>query len=135
MVSIQKPAEYTPQGGQSTEKIKREWILNGRFVMATSIHSNGQESLTIIGYDSGQKAYRSWWFNSEGEFPRRLSKGTWNETLRTLSYVSEMEDGKTMRSSVHFTDPDRESWQFKITDSDGKIYFDMEVTASRRQNE
>jgi hypothetical protein len=131
-VSIQKPAEWTPAGGRSTAKIKRERILNGRFVMDTSIHSNGQESIAILGYDPGQKNYRSWWFNSEGEFPRGLSEGSWNESQQMLSYVSELQGGKTMRSSVRFADPDKENWQFKVTDASAKVYLDMEITATRR---
>ncbi|MDA1053275.1 MAG: DUF1579 family protein, partial [Planctomycetota bacterium] len=107
-VSTMKPAEWTPEGDSSTAKIKREWILNGRFVMDTSIHSNGDESIALIGYDLGQKAYRSWWFNSQGEFPRSPSTGSWNESKQTLSYVSELGDGKTMRSSVRFADPNQE---------------------------
>jgi uncharacterized protein (TIGR03067 family) len=43
-----------------------------------------------------------------------------------------MEGGKTMRSSVRFAEPDKEQWQFKVTDADGKVYFDMDITATRR---
>jgi hypothetical protein len=133
-VSIQKPAEWTLEGGRSTAKIKREWILNGHFVMDTSIHSNGQESIAILGYDTGQKDYRSWWFNSEGEFPRSLSKGSWNESSQTLSYMSDMEGGKTTRSSVRFVGRNREVWQIKVTDAAGKVYFDMDIIATRKMS-
>jgi hypothetical protein len=131
-VSVINPAEWTPQGDRSTAKIKREWILNGRFVMDTSMHANGDESIAILGYDPGQQTYRSWWFNSQGEFPRSQSTGSWNESQQSLSYVSELDGGKTMRSSVRFADPNKELWQFKVTDAAGKVYFDMEITATRQ---
>ena len=130
-VSIQKPAEWTPSGGRSTAKVTREWILNGRLVMDTSIHSDGQESIALIGYDPGQKTYRSWWFNSEGH--RNNSRGQWSEASKTLTYRTDLEDGKSMRSSVRFADANKEVWQFQVSDAAGKVYFDMEITAARKK--
>jgi uncharacterized protein (TIGR03067 family) len=98
--------------------------------MDTSIHSDGQESMALIGYDPGQKNYRSWWFNSEGH--RNDSRGQWNEAAQTLSYRTDLEDGKAMRSSVRFADPNKEVWQFQVTDAAGKVYFDMDIIATRR---
>jgi hypothetical protein len=128
-VTVQKPAEWTPGGGRSTAKIKREWILNGRFVIDTSLHSNGDESIAIISYDPGQKVYRSWWFNSLGH--RSDSRGQWHESSQTLSYRTELEDGKSMRSSVHFADVNKEVWRFKVTDTAGTVYLDTDITATR----
>lgn len=130
-VSVQKPAEWTPAGGQSTGVVTREWILNGRFVMDTSRHSTGEESLAILGYDSGQRAFRSWWFNSLGH--RNDSRGQWDQASQTLSFQADLEDGKTMRSSVRFANPNQEAWEFKATDAAGKVYFDMDITATRRK--
>ena len=131
-VSTMKPAEWTPDGGRSTMKITREWILNGRFVMDTPLHSNGQEGMTIIGFDPNQKVYQGWRFNSEGEFPRSPFKGSWNAKSQTLSYVGKLEDGKTNRSSVRFFGRNQEVWEIKVTDADGKVYFDMDTIATRR---
>jgi hypothetical protein len=132
-VSVQKPAEWTPAGGRSTAMVTREWILNGRLVMDTSLHSDGQESVALIGYDPGQKIYRSWWFNSLGH--RNDSRGQWNEGSQTLSYRTELEDGKSMHSSVRFADANREAWEFKVTDAAGKVYFDAEIAATRQMKE
>ncbi|MCO6459554.1 MAG: DUF1579 family protein [Pirellulaceae bacterium] len=129
-VTVQRPAEWTPAGGRSTAKITREWILNGRFVMDTSTHSSGDESIAILGYDPGQKTYRSWWFNSLGH--RNDSRGQWDEASKTLAYQSKLEDGKAMRSQVRFADASQEVWQFQVTDADGKVYLEMEITATRR---
>ena len=131
-VSTMKPAEWTPEGSQSTMKVKRQWILNGRFVMGTLIHSDGQEGLTIIGFDPNQMVYRSWHFDSNGQFPRTLTKGTWNEEAQTLSYVTGPDDGKTTHSSVRFVGRNQEVWEFKVTDAAGKVYFDMDIVATRQ---
>jgi hypothetical protein len=128
-VTVQKPAEWTPDGGRSTAIVTREWILNGRFVMDTSIHSNGDESISIIGYDPGQNVYRSWWFNSLGH--RNDSRGLWHATSQTLTYQTKLEDDYSMQSSVRFADANKEIWQFKATDAAGKVYLDMEITATR----
>lgn len=130
-VTVQKPAEWTPDGGRSTATVTREWILNGRFVMDTSLHSNGDESVAIIGYDAGQKVYRSWWFNSLGH--RNDSRGQWNAATNSLSYRTDLEDGKSMQSSVRFADANKEVWQFKATDAAGKVYLDMDITATRKK--
>jgi hypothetical protein len=130
-VTVEKPADWTPDGGRSTAIVTREWILNGRFVMDTSMHSSGDESIAIVGYDTGQKTYRSWWFNSLGH--RNDSRGQWNEASQTLSHRAELEDGTTSRSSVRFVDPKTEFWQIKVTDKAGKLYLDMEITATRKK--
>ncbi|MDA1018095.1 MAG: protein kinase, partial [Planctomycetota bacterium] len=131
-IAIQKPAEWTPEGDRSTAKIQREWILNGRFVMDRPAHSNGQEGLTLFGFDPKQKAYRVWQFNSEGAFPLSLSKGSWNESQKTLSYVAELDGGKILNASVHFAGQNREDWKIKVTAA-GKVYLDMDISATRRQ--
>jgi serine/threonine protein kinase len=131
-ITIQKPAEWTPDGGRSTAKIKREWILNGRFVLARETHSNGQEGLTLFGFDPKQKAYRVWQFNSEGAFPLNPSKGGWSESQQTLSYVAELDGGKILDTSVHFASQNREDWKIKVTAGAGKVHLDMDVSATRR---
>ena len=130
-ITIQKPAEWTPEGGRSTAKIKREWILNGRFVLDRPAHSNGQEGLTLFGFDPKQKAYRVWQFNSEGAFPLNPSKGGWSESQQTLSYVTELDGGKILNASVHFPSQNREDWKIKVTAA-GKVYLDMDVSATRQ---
>jgi len=129
-VSIQNPAEWTPEGGRSTATVTREWILNGRFLMDTSIHSNGDESLALATYDPSQREYRSWWFNSKGH--RNESRGTWNAAAQTMTYHTDLEEGRTMSSTVRFAGPDREVFHFIITDAAGKVFFDMDITATKR---
>jgi hypothetical protein len=129
-VSVQKPAEWTPQETRTTGVITRKWVLGGRFVLDSSSHSDGQESMALITFDPQAGEYRSWWFNSEGL--HNESHGTWDEATQTLSYETEMPDGKQGRSKLHFAAPDREEWQFNVTDAEGKVYLDMTITARKR---
>jgi hypothetical protein len=129
-VSIQRPAEWTPAEVRTTATINRKWVLGGRFVLDNSSHSDGQESIALITFDPHDQAYRSWWFNSEGL--HNQSRGTWDEATKTLSYETEMPDGKQGRSKLHFAAPDREEWQFSVTDAAGKNYLDMSITARKR---
>ena len=98
--------------------------------MDTSDAFQRRESIAILGFDPQNKVYRSWWFNSDGN--RNTSTGSWNEQSQTLSYVTDLDDGKKIRSSVRFADPNQEVWEFKVTDADGKVYLDMEITATRQ---
>jgi hypothetical protein len=132
-VSIQKPAVWTPEGGRITAKVTRQWILDGRLMMDTSILSDGRESINLRGFDPRSKAYRSWWFNSEGH--RNTATGTWNEKSQTISWVSKLDDGKTMHFSIRFANRNQEVVDLKVTDADGKVYFDMDSIVTRRSEQ
>lgn len=129
-VSIQKPAVWAPEGGRVTAKVTRQWILDGRVLMDTSIHSDGTESINLRGFDPQSKAYRSWWFNSEGQ--RNTATGSWNEKSETISWVSKLDDGKTMHFSIRFPNRNQEVVDLKVTDAHGKVYFDMDSIVTRR---
>ena len=129
-VHIMKPAAWTPDGDRTTSTIKRNWILDGRMLSETSTHSTGKEGMSLFGYDTQRKAYRSWWFNSEGH--RGPSQGAWNEKTQTFTLEGAPQDGKTTRGSGRFPDPNHEVWEFKVTDGDGKVYFDMDIILTRR---
>ena len=64
VVSVRKPAIFTTSGDRVTGTITREWILNGRFVMGTSVNSDGSEALALYSFDPGKKEFRNWYFSS-----------------------------------------------------------------------
>ena len=130
LVHIQKPAAWTPDGGRTTSKIERQWILDGRFVMETAIISDGRENMSLFGFDPQNKVYRGWWFSSDGN--RNTPTGSWDEQSQTMSFVTDLDDGIKIRSSGRFADPNQEVWEFKATDAVGKVYLDMEITATRQ---
>lgn len=129
-VSIKKPAAWSPDGDRDAAIVTRRWILDGRFMMDTSIHSDGVESIGLITFDPQMKAYRSWWFNSLGH--RNTGSGSWDEAAQTLSLRSHLEEGRSMETSVRFEDRNQEEWRFLVTDAAGKVYLDMDITSTRR---
>lgn len=129
-VTVIHPAVWTPAEQQVTSVVTREWVLNDRFVLDRSVHSNGQESLALLGYDARAGEYRGWWFNSEGH--RNTSRGTWSGSGQMFTSRAELPDGKVVRSMLNRIGPDREEWQFVVTDAGGTVYFSSTIQTTRR---
>ncbi|MDZ4683583.1 MAG: DUF1579 family protein [Planctomycetaceae bacterium] len=129
--TVSKPAEWTPQEVRTTATLKREWILDGQFLLDTSQHSDGQEALSLYAYDSPSKSYRSWWFNSEGQHDK--TQGTWDEATQTLKYQADQEGGRRLLTSIHFVSADRHDWQVTVTGQDGKLYLQLDGTVIRQK--
>lgn len=130
--AVFKPAEWTPKEERSTSKVTRKWVLDGWFLQDTSEISDGSESISLLGYDAGQKKYRGWWFNSEGH--RNKSFGDWDEASGTLSFRADLEDGLVSTSSVKFIDTDHHVWKVEVKDAGGKLFFEGEWTVRRRKD-
>lgn len=132
---VLKVAEWTPAEVRKTSKVTRKWVLNGRLLQDTSVGSDGAESISLFAYDPQMKAYRSWWFSSEGW----TNKGTgkWDDATQTLSFKLELEkglgEGLVAEGSMHFIDKDRHVWKSNVKDGAGKLYFDGEWTVTRRK--
>jgi hypothetical protein len=126
-----KPAVWTPQETRGTGNVMRRWVLDGYYLQDTSVNSDGTESISLVTYDPDRKAYRSWWYNSEGRTTK--AEGQWDDASATLTYRSDLGDGITARSSAHFLDNDRHEWEVVVTGADGKLYFhgQWHVTRSR----
>jgi hypothetical protein len=131
VVSIRKPTIWSPNGDRTTGTITREWILNGRFVMGSSVNSDGSEGIALFGFDSGAKAYRNWLFNSLGH--QYAAQGQWTEKTQTFSMTATREDGKTTTTSIRIDGGNREIWNTKITDAAGQVYVDMDSTVTPRK--
>jgi hypothetical protein len=129
--AVFKPAASTPKEVRTTSKITRTWVLDDRFLQDTSEGSDGSESFSLVTYDPQQKAYRSWWFNSEGHTSK--STGQWDAASQTILFKEDLGKGLTSRASVRFIDKDRHDWIVIIKDSDGKLYFHGEWTVTRRK--
>jgi hypothetical protein len=128
--TVMHPAVWTPQEQRVTSVVTREWVLNQRFLLDRSIHSDGQESLSLFGYDPQAKEFRGWWFNSEGH--RNTSKGAWSSDGQTFTSRADLEDGKIVRGTLRRLAPGREEWQFLITDGSGTVYFSSTIQTTRR---
>ena len=128
---VSKPAEWTPQELRTTSKVTRKRILDGYVIQDTCEISDGTETIALTSYDPQMKAYRAWWFNSEGN--KSKSTGQWNSDSKTISYQSDLGNGITVRNSVRFIDNDNEEWNVVIKDGDGKLYLDLNIKTKRRK--
>ncbi len=129
-VTISRPAEWTPKEIQMKSLVVRQSILNGRFILDNSVHANGEESLALFGFDPSKREYRGWWFNSEGL--RNTSRGSWDPSNRTFSFVTDSEDGKISTATIRLFNPDHHEWLLKVTDKTGKVFYDTTITVTRR---
>lgn len=129
-VTIARPAEWTPAETRSTSVVTRQWVLNERFLLDSSQHADGQESLSLFGYDPQAREYRTWWFHSEGH--RNKSRGAWDASARTFNFQAKLEDGKVSHSTVRLVSADEHEWRIKVTDTAGKIYYDATISTKRR---
>jgi hypothetical protein len=130
-VNVSKPSEWTPREVRTTSKVTRKWVLDGQFLQDTSEVSDGQEGFSLLTFDPQMKKYRSWWFNSEGNFSK--STGEWDAITETMSFKADLENGLVARSSLRLIDDDHHDWRVVVTDGNGKLYFDTKWTVTRRK--
>jgi hypothetical protein len=128
--AIAKPAVWTPKETRTTSKVTRTWVLDGHFLQDASEASDGTLGLSLFTYDPQRKAYRSWWFNSEGHTSQ--STGEWDAASKTLSFKADAGEGLTSRGSMRFIDQDRHNFTVIITDEAGKVYFHGEWKVTRQ---
>lgn len=128
---VLKPAEWTPKEVQTTSKIIRKWVLDGRLLQDTSDDFDSTKGLSLFGYDPQMKAYRSWWFSADGHTSK--STGQWDAASETLSLKADLGNGLTSRGSVRFIDKDNHVWTVIVRDEGGKLYFHGEWTVTRRK--
>jgi len=126
-VTVAKPAEWTPEEVRTTSTMTRTWALDKSVVMESSQQSDGKEGLSMFTYDPKQKAYRHWWFGSEGH---STSTCQWDDVSETLSFLSE-DNGLTSRGAMRFIDDDHHDHRLVVTDGNGKLYLDMKWTTTR----
>jgi hypothetical protein len=127
-VAVAKPAEWTPKEARTTSTSTRTWVLDKSLVMESTQNSDGKEGLSLFTYDPKQKAYRHWWFGSEGHTTKSTCQ--WDDVSETLSFRSE-DNGLTSRGAMRFIDDDHHDHRLVVTDGDGKLYLDMKWTITR----
>jgi hypothetical protein len=129
-----KPCEWVPKGGTSTAVTKRTWALGGKVIRAEGVWMPAKtEYLHLISYDAGAKTYRSWYFDSEGTAPNSVSKGTWDEKTRTVSYTDTDAAGNKAVNTHKIKDKDNSEWKLVITSPTGAVLLDMQGKCTRRK--
>jgi hypothetical protein len=128
--AVSKVTEWSPQEQQTTNKVTREWVLDGHVLLETSEVSDGRSTLALLAFDSRTKKYIQWWFSSEGATAKSI--GDWHAASATLALKTGPENGLTSHTAIRVHDKDRHVAQVVVADQSGKRYHDKMWTAARR---
>jgi hypothetical protein len=82
-------------------------------------------------YDTQQKCYRAWWFHSSGQAGE--STGNWDPDAKTFTWNSGAQV-ISAKSHHRFVNHDTFEWGVVISDSKGKVQFQMEGKATRAKD-
>ena len=127
-------AEWISERLTMTATVTADWILSGRMVENKGVYSpGGMRFLVIVAYDAENKEYRQWCFDSHGTIPRGdESRGKWDETTQTFTWLSSTSDGGTQTQTHRFIDKDAFEWTLVRKDRNGKVYLDIEAKSKRK---
>jgi len=130
---VSKPAEWTPEKTITTGTGKVEWILRGRMIQDKGVLSpDNLHCLTLKTYDSENKVYEQWWFDSNGNIPRDENRGKWDEATQTFTWKGSLPNGITSTRTDRFIDEDTLESTVVFKDRTGKVLLDMEAEAKRK---
>ena len=130
--SVSKPAVWTRQEVRAKYVEVRELVLDGWFVESKGRAADGKVDSTswMMTYDLARREYREWLFVTGG-FSIQWS-GQWDEATKTFSFTGDAGHGITSKLTAHFIDKDHIEFRIIATDSDGKVYQDMNGRLTRR---
>lgn len=127
-----KPAEWTPDGFESKGEEKIELVMHGRFIQGKVRTQPGNvEALWLATYDVNKKAYRVWYFSSQGDIVE--SGGKWDAESNTLTWRDNPQPGITSYATWRFRGPDSFEWDLVAKDAAGKVYLDMGGKLTRKK--
>jgi len=126
-----KKAEWTPKEVKVSGSIKSEWTLGGRFVQGKGRDSNTPEVQTHWTYDVNKKAYRMWFFASDGNVAEWAGK--WNPDSKTFTLKNDLGNEITDTFVVRIVDANTIELASEAKGKDGKIYFAYEGKWTRRK--
>jgi hypothetical protein len=129
--AVYKPSPQTPKERRETSTSRFEWSLAGRFVVGRGKTTDGDEDLQILSFDTKKKAFRRWYFDSDGN--TRESTGKWDEKSSTLTWTGSSDEGTTVVSVWKFTDKDTLDWTWTAKDKDGKLAGRIEGKSVRQK--
>ena len=92
--------------------------------------------LTLKTYDSENKVYLEWWFDSNGNIPRGEYlgyRGKWDEATQTFTWKGGLPNGTTTTRTDRFIDKDTLESTVVFKDRTGKVLMDMEAKAKRKK--
>lgn len=128
---VNKVAEWNKKETQITGTLTGEWVLEGRYMQIKGKSSTGVETIQMRTYDSQQKRYRAWVFDSTGT--AATSTGQWDEDAKTMTWKGDLANGITGINTVHFDGTDTVEWRLIAKNDEGKVFLDMDGKFRRRK--
>ncbi len=126
-----KAAEWTPQAGELKGHEKIERVMHGRFIQGKVRTQPGNvEAIWLATFDTNKKAYRLWYFSSQGDIVE--TGGKWDSKTNTLEWRNEPQPGISAISHWRFLSDDTFEWDLIAKDRDGKVYLDMAGKLTRK---
>jgi hypothetical protein len=129
--AIYKPSVSTPKERRETSTSRYQWSLNGWFLVERGKTTDGDEDLQILTFDPKKKAYRRWYFDSDGNI--RESSGKWDDKSSTFTWTGSLDEGATVVSVWKFTDKDTLDWTWTSKDKEGKVVGRIEGKSVRQK--
>ena len=124
-----KTTAAAPKAVSLTGRSSITRILQGRFIQESNRTSDGATYLRLVTYDVQRKCYRMWYFDSRGGMGE--SKGEFDAKTRTLTMVSDPDNGLTNTAKVRVVDNDTFEWSSVVRDREGKTVFQVKGKHTR----
>lgn len=128
-----KPGVWVPAGLESKGVETIDWALGKKFIKGQKQEQGNVESMFMETYDDKDRVFRSWYFDSNGNFPRNEMIGRWDEKSQTLTHTGTDPAGVTTLVVQRLADPDRIEWQATWRDKTGKVLMEMVGKSTRRR--
>jgi len=132
----------TPDGEpmESKGKVKREWVLDGRFVKEdVDADAMGQRFLGLgyTGYNTVEKKYESVWMENMSTYIG-FQTGSYDAAKKSFTFVGEVLDPMTNKrvrqtTVVDVSNPDREVMTGSCPGPDGKAFKNFEGVFERKK--
>jgi hypothetical protein len=128
-----KPGVWVPDGLKTKGVETIEWVAGRRLIQGKHKHENKRESTFLETYDIDGKVFRSWYFDSEGAFPRAEVTGQWDEEGKTGTYKSLDANQVASTLTIRFVTADQIDWHGLWRDGKGKTLMEIEGKLTRRK--
>ena len=115
---------------QISGHVKVEWTLGKRVATAHGADSSPVEYEGKWAYDTVQKCYRTWFFNSKGAI-FEYGNGTWDESTKTLTFQNQI-NTVTATLAMHVADKNTLEWTVTAKNNDGKVLFNFNGKWTRK---
>jgi hypothetical protein len=128
-VTTLQPAEWTPERKTTRQTVKREWILNERFVLDRSEEDGRMGAMSVFGPGAAAGQVRVWSFVAGGTYNE--AAGGWDAERQRLIVTSKPKQGLISEVTVVKDDADHHSWTIKVRDGNRRLMFHSEIATTR----